>query len=268
MAGVHLGSPLRSVVLLVLLLCVAVASAYASSIQNDTFSGASFRNTTSVSGQSTSKSASEAHSGTPSAASSDVSSTGTYGLGDFVAAGIGMSASSESSSSIVGEQSTHQPSVTGTSLSRTLQKVSSSLSNEEDDESITSTTHASEGLAFVSTNLTLGMNLGTAVIPKPTNATATETGYIPDNPNAIPPDPPILYNQSFTLSGDCWNQWSQFWSASSLVTQYESTSMSSPRPSQQRNRACGCLPPPSYRSTQPPFAAGNFLSLHTARSHQ
>jgi len=222
MAGIHVRSPLHSLMVSMLLLCGAVASASASSsIQNGTFSGASFQNTTSASGQRTLESSSENYSGTSAAASSDVSSTSTHGVGDFVAAGIGMSTESEYSSSIVGEESTGQPLVTGTSLSRTLQDLSSSLSSEQDDESITSTTYTSEGLAFMSNNLTLGTNLGTAVLPKPTNATATETGYIPDNPNAIPPDPPILYNQSFTLSGDCWNQWSQFWSASSLVTQYE-----------------------------------------------
>lgn len=209
-----------SLVVLLLLVCSALASSPSSS-QNGTLATASFLNTTFATVPSTSNPPSDGIRASSTASYSDVSSTITYGLGDFVAAGMGMSAESDSSSGIVGEESTYKPSVIGTGLSGTSQKLNISPSSERGDESTKSATRVSEGLAFVSNNSTLEENLGTAARPKPTNATATETGYIPENPNAIPPDPPILYNQSFTLSGDCWNQWSQFWSASSLVTQYE-----------------------------------------------
>lgn len=220
MALVHMGRLLRSLVVLMVLVCCALAS---SQTQNSTFSKASFRNTTSANVQRTMDPSSEASTTASSEINGDLSTTSTQGVGDFVAFGLGMSAGKNSlSSGIVGEESTDEPSTTEEGLSRTLtDDVGLNLSSEEDDKSTSSTTRASEGLAFVSTNLTVASNLGTAARTTPTNATVTETGYIPDNPNAIPPDPPILYNQSFTLSGDCWNQWSQFWSASSLVTQYE-----------------------------------------------
>jgi len=219
MALVPMGHLSRSLVVLMVLVCCALASSLSS--QNGTLSKASYRNTTSAIVQHTSDSSSDASSTASTAFNGDVSSTSTQGVGDFVAFGMGMSAASEPSSSIIGEEPTDEPSATGTGLSHTLTDLGSSLSVERDDQSTSSTTRASKGLAFVSTNFTVASILGTAARTTPTNATATETGYIPDNPNAIPPDPPILYNQSFTLSGDCWNQWSQFWSASSLVTQYE-----------------------------------------------
>lgn len=216
MALTRLRLPARSLVVLVLLSCTFAS---ASSTQNGTLSKASFQNTKSATVQSTSESSSDVISASSTVTHSDVSSTRTYGLGDFVASGMGMSAESESSSGTVGEEPTDEP--LGTGSSRTSQALSSDLSIEQDEESITPTTRATDGLGLVSTNLTSVASIGTAVSPKPTNATATETGYIPDNPNTIPPDPPILYNQSFTLSGDCWNQWSQFWSASSLVAEYD-----------------------------------------------
>ena len=219
MALIRLRSLACSLVVLLLLICSALASSPSSS-QNGTLATASFRKKTSATVQSTSDSSSDGISVLYTASQSDVSSTSTYGLGDYVAAGMGMSTESDSSSGIVGKASTDRHSVTETGLSSTSQEINFSPSSERGDESTKSATRVSEGLAFVSTNRTLGTNSGTAARPRPTNATATETGYIPDNPNAVPPDPPILYNQSFTLSGDCWNQWSQFWSASSLVTQY------------------------------------------------
>lgn len=220
MALVRLGISSRSLVLLLLLGFSALASSSSSSSQNGTLTKVSFRNTTSATGQLALKSSSDVFSTSSTATRSDLSSTSTYGIGDFVASGMGMAAESDSSKGILGEETTDKPSITGTDLSRTSQIFSSSLSSEQDDESIPSATRASHGLALLSANLTLDTNLGTAVRPKPTNVTTTATGFIPENPNAIPPDPPILHNQSFTLSGDCWNQWSQFWSASSLVGQY------------------------------------------------
>jgi hypothetical protein len=214
-----MGRLLRSLVVLMVLVCSAAA--FSSSSQNGTLPKASFRNTTSPTLQRTTDSSSDASNTASTEASGDFSSTSTQGVGDFVAFGMGMSAEGDSSSSIIGEDPTDEPLATGTGLSRTLTDLGSSLSSDLEVHSTSSTTRASEGLAFASTNFTIASNLGTAVRPKPTNATATETGYIPDNPNTIPANPPILYNQSFTLSGDCWNQWSQFWSASSLVTEYD-----------------------------------------------
>jgi hypothetical protein len=165
-----------------------------------------------------------------------------HGLGDFVAFGMGMSTSSETSSSISSgtstdtfpstsfptsnassghtgsDNSTDHASVIGTGFSRTPQDLKSRPSSEQGDESVASTTRASKGLAFASANFTDASYTGTAVRPKPTNTTASATGFIPDNPNPYPTDPPILYNQSYTLTGDCWNQWSQYWSAVSLAT--------------------------------------------------
>lgn len=196
-----------------MLLCSTVAS---SSTRNATVSGGSFQNTTSAA-----DSTSSSVDATPTGAQNDVSSTSTHGVGDFVAFGVGMSASSGTSSSTFGETSSNTTSIIETKSSHAIEDLNSSLSSEQDDESVTSSTHPSGNLPHVSTVLTNATKSMTAVQLKPTNATPNETGFFPDNPNAIPPNPPILHNQSFTLSGDCWNQWSQFWSASSLVTQFD-----------------------------------------------
>ncbi|KAM0720354.1 hypothetical protein Q7P37_004490 [Cladosporium fusiforme] len=49
--------------------------------------------------------------------------------------------------------------------------------------------------------------------------TSFPSGFIPDSPNKIP-EPKIRYNMSFTLTGDCWDQWNQFWVASVLAEGY------------------------------------------------
>lgn len=57
---------------------------------------------------------------------------------------------------------------------------------------------------------TSSLSLGKLSHVNSINSSAVPTGYYP---NKDPTTPPIWLNRSLTLSGDCWNQWSQFWSA-------------------------------------------------------
>lgn len=220
MAGVCVRGLPRLLVLL-MLPCFTLASSPA---QYATLREASFRNTTLAAGRPTSSLSSRSISTTSTTTDSDVSSASTHSMGDFIAFGMGMSTSSGLSSetssevNVLSHISTNTTSDRETSLSHASYDPVSSLSSGRRSDSPTAMVHTNGSRTHAPTVLTETASVGTILGPKPTNATIIKTGFIPDNPNAIPPDPPISYNQSFTFSGDCWNQWSQFWSASELVT--------------------------------------------------
>jgi hypothetical protein len=213
MAFFRCTTPSHWLLLLVLLCCEFCLSL----TQNATFSQASFRNTTSTAVRRTSDSSSDVSSTMFTSANSDVSTASTRGLADFVALGLGISTSSGSSGSISGDTVTATTLVTRESLWHASHGLETDLLSERLNDSTTPMTHMVESPTSVPTNATnIATNFHSS--SNNTNATASQTGYIPDDPYIQPPIKPVVYNQSFTLTGDCWNRWSQFWSAESLVT--------------------------------------------------
>lgn len=175
--------------------------------------------------------------------SGDISTT-TSGLGDFIAAGVGMSSlygvsvndnsSSEAYTASIGASGTLIPPLpTATNISSAI-SGSANGNHQSQPAPSTSLKASMRGNSGVDSggqgagkdNSSLkptapgSTRFGIANAIVSTNATVNSTGFIPDNPNPYPTAPPITYNVSFTLSGDCWNQWSQFWSAEDLATEY------------------------------------------------
>jgi hypothetical protein len=129
-------------------------------------------------------------------------STTAHGLGDFVAQGLGMSGTSDSS--------TAETSNIATSLgsSRTLPTLASNPHSQASNDSISVAAQQSASSAQALPAPQTG--IGTISHTRSANFSAYPTGYYPmDDPTT----PPAWLNRSLTPSGDCWNQWSQFWSA-------------------------------------------------------
>lgn len=174
---------------------------------------------------------------------SDDVSTATSGLGDFIADGVGITSSGSSiNDSSFGEASTGSVGASDTSIPPLLNATnirSASLGSANGThqdaaaKSPSSAATTTESLEMHSGGQDARKNhtsmvaiapgsarLGAANAFASQNATLNVTGFVPDNPNPYPTAPPITYNVSFTLSGDCWNQWSQFWSYEDLATEY------------------------------------------------
>jgi hypothetical protein len=143
-------------------------------------------------------------------------STTARGVGDFIAQGLGMSGTSDSS--------TTETSNLATSLesSRTLPTLASNPHSQASNDTIPAA--AQQSASSTQALPASQMNLGTISHTRLANSSAYPTGYYPMED---PTTPPVWLNRSLTLSGDCWNQWSQFWSAKDWpVQQWTSNSES------------------------------------------
>ncbi|KAK4541467.1 hypothetical protein LTR36_007913 [Oleoguttula mirabilis] len=108
------------------------------------------------------------------------SSTTSSGIGDFVAAGLGLST---------------------TTITETVEPTSR-ITLQEPSTIILSTTIASPGANSTTVLATGGLNL--------LNSTTTTTTLASSNSSS----------SNFTWTGDCWAQWNEYWSASIFDTQY------------------------------------------------
>ena len=138
-----------------------------------------------------------------------------HAMRDFVAMGMGMSASNDILSTNIADITTSSETFTFP-ISAT-----SHNSNHSGNSSTVATTHQDTSSTGVSTTTSSDRPVlhetGTA------HSNTTSGGYIP-----IGTQPPVWENQSRNLnySGDCWNQWNQYWSAEDLPAE-ESTYWSS-----------------------------------------
>lgn len=175
-------------------------------VQDVPFKNASFTNETSRSSQPSSASTHLASSGSGNIAGQSTSSTTSQRLGDFIAQGLGISTTTKSLSSdgdnaTISSSSSLPPStLTSHSLSQTTK--GSSPGGPQQNASV-----ASEPL-------TRPASVGTLSQGRSINGSASPTGFIPSEEITTWP------NRSLTLSGDCWNQWSQYWSAQDWPVQW------------------------------------------------
>jgi len=152
----------------------------------------------------------QSHSGMSSATTDSSGSTTTQGVGDFIAMGFGMSAHGQSSS------------VATTTSNNTI-------SADTSPSSRSSVLHLSSQTFDVSTATGVRQNGSTTQAPplvqvdtaasslnRVTNSSGDQSGYYPMQLASTPPEG---FNRSLTLSGDCWNQWDQYWSAQDWSTQ-------------------------------------------------
>jgi hypothetical protein len=131
-----------------------------------------------------------------------VSSTNAHGLGDFIAKGFGMTATSESTF-------TGPPNAT-TSVSSSHPSSAPTL-HKQNRASDRSTASAPQQNARNQTSLPVSSTSNlTTLHTSSSNSSLRRSGYYPMEE---PTTRPVWLNRSLTLSGDCWNQWSQFWSA-------------------------------------------------------
>jgi hypothetical protein len=138
------------------------------------------------------------------------SSTTAHGMGDFIAMGMGMSDASDLSSTDIATSS--ETSSYGAPASHHSSRSSdgfASAATQQNTSSIAVLPAASRPTGAL-------YGSGSA------NSSITPSGYIP-----VGTESPVWGNQSHTLtfSGDCWNQWNQYWSAEGLPAE-ESTYLS------------------------------------------
>jgi hypothetical protein len=132
-------------------------------------------------------------------------------VGDFVAFGLGMSTTEESptddKSKIPVFMSTYHTTRTSTSSlqSHLNALVTSPHNNSSDSDTQLVPTQAHDGTS----------NLLSFTEPTPSNTGITRTDANVTTSKASDE----RYNQTYTLSGDCWNQWNQYWSAEDSATQ-------------------------------------------------
>jgi hypothetical protein len=136
------------------------------------------------------------------------SSTIAHGMGDFIAMGMGMSDTSDILSTDIADTAAN---ATSSDTATSLIALSSHHSGHSTDDSAGATTNRNTSSIEVSSTTSSDIRLphGTGAV----NSNMTRTGYIP-----VGTEPPVWGNQSRTLkySGDCWNQWNQYWSAEDL----------------------------------------------------
>jgi hypothetical protein len=176
----------------------ALASSLA---RNATIHYVSSNQTLSASPQS-SNSLRPSYSTSETSASYSTLATTTNGVGDFIAQGFGMLGTSDSPTADASSIATFLDS------SRTLPTLASNPQSQASNAStsVTAQQSASSTRALPAPQT----DIGTISYTRSANSSAYPTGYYPmDDPTT----PPVWLNRSLTLSGDCWNQWSQFWSA-------------------------------------------------------
>jgi hypothetical protein len=169
---------------------------------NTTSNHVAFANNTGQRLQSSSPSLSPDFSTAMAGLGQSASSTTAYGMGDFIAMGMGMSDTSDLPSTDISK--------IATSSETSSSEISPSYrSSQTSDGSAGATTQQNTSSIEVSTTTSKDILHGTGTA----NSSTKPSGYIP-----IGTEPPVWGNQSHTLtfSGDCWNQWSQYWSAEAL----------------------------------------------------
>jgi hypothetical protein len=189
--------------------------ALASSAHNATVKYHSSNKTLSASPQS-SNSLSLSSSTSETSVSPSTLSTTINGVGDFVAQGFGMLSTSDSPTA--GTSSLE----TSSGSSRTLPTLASNPQSQASNDTIAAA--AQQSASSTQALPASQTNIGTISRTRSANFSAYLTGYYPMED---PTTPPVWLNRSLTLSGDCWNQWSQFWSAKDWpVQQWTSNSES------------------------------------------
>jgi hypothetical protein len=132
----------------------------------------------------------------------------TQGLGDFIAQGFGLSSAQQTSSS---EAAATYGSADSSSASLSLAFLSSNQAIKEP------TTTGAQQNASISPAPPLALSSMTASSQgRAMNSSTNQSGYYPIE---LPTTPPEGFNRTLTLSGDCWNQWDQYWSAQDWSTQ-------------------------------------------------
>ena len=145
------------------------------------------------------------------------SSTTAHGMGDFIAMGMGMSDTSDILSTDIADIATNATSSdTATSPIHLPSHHSSHSSDGSVGAMARQNTSNIEPSPMTSSTIEILNGTGTA------NSSTSPSGYIP-----VGTELPVWGNQSLTLnySGDCWNQWNQYWSAEDLPAD-ESTYLS------------------------------------------
>lgn len=177
----------------------------ASSLTQDVpFKNASYTNETTLGLELSSSSTASTFSGSSHVAEQSTSPTTAQRLGEFIAQGLGMSTTTESLPSD-GNNATISSS-SSVSLTRTSHSLSKATGGP-------GTGGLQQNASVASGLLTRPASIGTLSQVIAINASASATGFIPSEESTTWP------NRSLTLSGDCWNQWSQYWSAQDWPTQ-------------------------------------------------
>jgi hypothetical protein len=132
-------------------------------------------------------------------------------VGDFIALGFGMSTTEESptdeKSKISLFMSTYH--ITRTSIS----------SPQSHFDALVASPHNSPS-DFDTRLVPTQANDGTSNLPSFTEPASSNPGITRTDTNVTASKPSDeQYNQTYTLSGDCWNQWNQYWSAEDSATQ-------------------------------------------------
>ena len=143
------------------------------------------------------------------------SSTTAHGMGDFIAMGMGMSDASDLP--LTDSVDIAMASDISTSPGNFASQNSSYPSDGSARATLHQNTSSIEGPTTTSSHTRVLHGTGKL------NFSTTPSGYIP-----VGTESPVWGNQSntFTFSGDCWNQWNQYWSAGDLPAE-ESTYLSS-----------------------------------------
>ena len=143
------------------------------------------------------------------------SSTTAHGMGDFIAMGMGMSDASDLP--LTDSVDIAMASDISTSPGNYASQNSSYPSDGSARATLHQNTSSIEGPTTTSSHTRVLHGTGKL------NFSTTPSGYIP-----VGTESPVWGNQSntFTFSGDCWNQWNQYWSAGDLPAE-ESTYLSS-----------------------------------------
>jgi hypothetical protein len=210
---------------------------------NTTFNHVSFANNTGQTTPSSRTAPLPSSSTTETGTGQTSSSTTVHGIGDFIAMGMGMGMSDTSdilSTDIADIATNATISDTATSLIHLPSHQSSHSSNGSAGAVSQQNTSSIESSPTTSSTIRILNGTDTK------NSSTTRTGYIP-----VGTEPPVWGNQSLTLnySGDCWNQWNQYWSAEDLPAD-ESTYLSF-RPGEVSTRT---------------YIEGNYLSTSTFTS--
>lgn len=177
----------------------------ASSLTQDIpFKNASFTNGTAPGLELSSSSTPSTFSGSSHLVEQSTASTASRQLGDFIAQGLGMSTTTESLSRDSNEATT------SSSSSTSLSTITSHLPSPATGG--LSTGVSQQNASVHNWPLKPLASIGTLSQAVSVNVSASPTGFVPSEETTA------WLNRSLTLSGDCWNQWSQYWSAQDWPT--------------------------------------------------
>jgi hypothetical protein len=136
-------------------------------------------------------------------------------VGDFIAFGLGMSATEESP--------TDDKSKISISISTDHTTRTSTSSPQSQLDTLVASPHNNSS-DFDTQLVHTQANDETSNLPSFMEPTSSNTGITRTDTNVTASKPSDeWYNQTYTLSGDCWNQWNQYWSTEDSATRRDDT---------------------------------------------